>query len=413
MTAGPRATERDDSNLWRTLEPAVGRLKQRNASALRHQIDIARIAAPTGSERARAQYVAHVLAERGWHDQRMDSVGNVIAQWAPPHVNAMLAPVTCLAHLDTVFDADTPLDCIIDGDRISCPGISANGRGLTAMLSLARSLRHAEVESLLQRPIELVATVGEEGEGNLRGARHYFDRRAQHDLPPPYAVIVLDGPGDATIVHHAVGSHRLRIHLQGVGGHSWADYGTPNPIHALTAAAAAVARLGTRTCPRISVTVSRIQGGESLTSIPIDAWCDIDLRATNADALHAVATEIHRIAHTACRDESTRAPQSHPGRALRAGITLLGARPCGSLDASHPLVQIAHSATRWQQREPVSGSASTDANIAISRGIPAIAIGGGGRGGAAHSRDEWYDNTDGMRGVARALGILVAVAQQV
>ena len=353
---------------WQDLLPVAERLQGANHTTLRRQMDIARIAAPTGAESQRAH---------------------------------------------AIFDANTPLHCTVDAHRVHCPGIGDNGRGLAAMLALADILRAPTVARMMKRPIELVATVGEEGEGNLLGARHYFDRRDARDLPRPVAVIVLDGPGDATIVHHAVGSLRLRVRIVGSGGHSWVDYGTPNPVHAMARAASAIARLGTRARSTAAVTATRVHGGESLTSIPKVAWFDLDVRSANAAALARTEAGVHRLVHAAVREESAGAAAHgtvHHDSVLRAEITVLGARPCGSLDAAHPLVRLAAAATRWQQREPVSAAASTDANVALARGIPAISIGGGGDGGAAHSLDEWYDNTEGMRGVVRAMAILVAVA---
>ncbi len=392
---------------WRELLPVAEQLQAANHATLQRQIDIARIAAPTGEESRRADAIGALLRGSGC-TVRVDEVGNVHGTIVPPHVHASVAPVTGLAHLDTVFDADTPLHCTVNAQRVHCPGISDNGRGLAAMLALADILQVPAVSRMLKRPIDLVATVGEEGEGNLRGAKHYFDRRDQRGLPCPVAVMVLDGPGDATIVHHAVGSLRLRVRIVGGGGHSWVDYGTPNPVHAMAAATSAIAKLGARGRLTVAVTVSRMHGGESLTSIPKVAWFDLDLRSTNAAALAHTEAEVHRLVYAAVREESAGTVRRDSD--LHAEITVLGARPCGSLDAAHPLVRLAAAATRWQRREPVSAAASTDANVALARGIPAITIGGGGDGGAAHSLDEWYDNTDGMRGVVRAMAILVAIA---
>ncbi len=402
-----------DGHGWRTLAPIAARLDAANEHTLAQQVTIAQIAAPTGAEHHRALYMRDALQQCGWTEQRIDSAGNVVARWSPPHVDAELAPVSCLAHLDTVFDIGIPLTCTNNGSRMHCPGIGDNGRGLAAMLTIADMVRHTHIASLVQRPIELIATVGEEGEGNLRGARHYFERRAERALQPPIAVLVLDGPGDTAIVHHAVGSRRLRVRIEGAGGHSWVDYGTPNPLHALVSAASAIAQLGARRSSAVAVTISRIHGGESLTSIPKDAWFDVDLRSTSERALQLIDAEIRGIVHTAVQ-EASRSPSVYgtqrPDLALRATITMLGERPCGSLDATHSLVHLAQLATRWQGNEPVSAFASTDANIALARGVPAITIGAGGTGGGAHSLDEWFDNTNSMRGVARALSILIALA---
>ena len=400
---------------WQHLTGAVGRLHAADAHTLRQQVRIAGVAAPTGAEASRGKFVASALRTSGWRNVFVDSVGNVRAVLVPDGVDDSASAVVCLAHLDTVFDAETPLIATTIGSQVQCPGIGDNGRGLAALLALADALRVPDLLCSVQRPIELVATVGEEGEGNLRGARHFFDDRAHRGIRAPVACVVLDGPGDTAIAHYALGSVRLRVRIIGVGGHSWVDYGTPNPIHAMAIAMAAVARLGAERTPMVAVTISRVSGGESLTSIPVDASFDLDMRSTDALALTNVVHEVRRIVHQVIADASRhvtvhgRIVRDAP---LRAEIITLGERPGGSLTSTHPLVALAASATRWQLCEPVSSTASTDANIPLSRGIPAITIGAGGRGGGAHSLQEWYDNTNGMRGVVRALAIIVALAAQ-
>ncbi len=398
---------------WQRLSGAVRRLHATDAYVLRQQVLIASVAAPTGAEAPRGQFVANALRANGSRNVVVDAVGNVRTLLHPRGVDNNASAVVCLAHLDTVFDARTPLVATTVGSQVQCPGIGDNGRGLAALLALAEALQAPDVSCLLQRPIELVATVGEEGEGNLRGARHYFDDRAQRGMGTPIATVVLDGPGDTAIAHYALGSLRLRVRITGAGGHSWVDYGTPNPIHAMATAMAAIARLGAQHAPMVAVTISRLSGGESLTSIPVDAWFDLDMRSTDARALASTADDVRRIVHNVIADASSNVTvhgQAIQDAALRAEIITLGERPGGSLASTHPLVELAASATRWQACKPVSATASTDANIPLSRGIPAITIGAGGRGGGAHSLHEWYDNTDGMRGIARALAIVVALA---
>lgn len=388
------------------------RLHAADEHTLRQQVLIAGVAAPTGAEAPRGQFVANALRASGSHNVFVDAVGNVRAVLHPCGVDHNTNAVVCLAHLDTVFDARTPLVATTVGSHVQCPGIGDNGRGLAALLAIADALHAPDVSCLLRRPIELVATVGEEGEGNLRGARHYFDDRVQRGIAAPIATVVLDGPGDTAIAHYALGSLRLRVRITGVGGHSWVDYGTPNPIHAMAIAMAAIARLGAQRAPMVAVTISRLSGGESLTSIPVDAWFDLDMRSIDARALANTASEVRRIVHSAIADASRNVTvhgRIVPDAPLRAEIITLGERPCGSLASTHPLVELAASATRWQSCKPVSATASTDANIPLSRGIPAITIGAGGSGGGAHSLHEWYDNTDGMRGIARALAIVVAL----
>lgn len=393
------------------LDAAVMRMHHGTEAVLDRQVALSRIPAPTGHESARAVRVRAMLNEgafgrvTGAH-VRQDAVGNVIARLDPLSTTRAQtpprdgAPVVCMAHLDTVFDGDaiTPHR---DGSVVTCPGIGDNGRGLAALVSLAEQFAHADVRKLMQRPIEFVASVGEEGEGNLRGARAYFDAIDAMSSDPasvPTAVLVLDGPGDSTIVHHAVGSARFRVRYLGPGGHSWTDRRAPNPIHALAATIARIARFASGLPSTASVAVTRTGGGECLTAIAREAWCDIDVRACDGGVLARHVAEVRRIA------------MSHAAPCT-CEIVSLGERPGGSLGSSHPLVSLAVDVTRWCGIEPQSAMASTDANIPLSRGIPAITIGAGGSGGGAHTAGEWFDNSDGSRGLVRAFGMLAGLVR--
>lgn len=372
-------------------------------TTLAHQIALARVPAPTGDESARALLLHSMLDDcgftsvRGAH-VRQDVTGNVIARLDPLDLPSThgAAPIVCMAHLDTVFPAETPLAMRRNGDVVSCPGIGDNGRGLAALLSLAEQCATVDLRAHLRRPIEFVATVGEEGEGNLRGARAYFDA---HHADAIASVIVLDGPGDATIVHHAVASMRLRVTYAGPGGHSWLDRKAANPIHALGNAISAVARLSASQPADASVTVTRTGGGESVTAIAERAWFDVDLRALDQDVLRRNTAAVRSLAAL------------HAAGCV-SDITVIGERPGGSLHSEHPLVERAAQMTRWCGAQPVSAMASTDANIPLARGIPAITIGAGGRGGGAHSASEWFDNERASHGIVRALGIVASLAMQ-
>ncbi len=396
-------TTTDSGKDW--LTPLLATWRAQRAWILEQQVAIARTAAPTGNESERA-----ALLQRDWRDcgqaVTRDGAGNVMARVTPARSvsHAAPAPVVCLAHLDTVFRADEPLVVRQDGTRTYCPGIGDNGRGLAAMSVLARALQHPAVRARLRRPIELVLTVGEEGEGNLRGATQWFDDAAARGLTPA-AAVAIDGPGDCTIVHHAVGSRRWRITFTGVGGHSWANALTPNPVHAAGACIAGIARLADASRPYGVVAVTRMQGGEHLTGVPTHAWIDLDMRSLDPARLRTMSGEVERIVVRAVRDAS----QLQPAQALQYAITVLGDRPAGMIDAQHPLVLAAASATRAVGRVPQSASASTDANVPLSRGIPAIAIGAGGTGSGAHTANEWYDDTDSDVGLERVIRTVVAL----
>ncbi|MDQ3696535.1 MAG: M20/M25/M40 family metallo-hydrolase, partial [Gemmatimonadota bacterium] len=253
-------------------------------------------------------------------------------------------------------------------------------------------------------PVDFVATVGEEGSGDLRGAKHIFANGAREAR----AAVILDGAGDERIVHRALGSRRLRITFRGAGGHSWTAYGTPNPVHAAAITVAKLASLPLPQRPRTTLSVGRIGGGIAVNAIPEDGWLEVDLRSSSDVVLARLSRELHAAARAAELEENARRALGTP--ALSLEIAVIGARPSGETPADHPLVRSAVAATRLIGREPELATASTDANIPISLGIPAIAIGAGGRGGEAHTQAEWFDNTDGPLGLARALGVVVAAA---
>jgi len=409
--SAPSALGRAETQL-RALQPVIARhvelLHERDSATLESQERLAQLPAPTGGETRRAALVADAFRLRGFADVRIDAAGNVIAR-RPGRAQQAAAPVVCMAHLDTVFAADTPLRLRREGDRIVCPGIGDNARGLAGMLALADAFGVPGLDGdalELAHPIEFVATVGEEGLGNLRGARAYFDAHAT-DGTAAHAVVALDGPGDERLVHHALGSRRYRITLHGPGGHSWADFGRPNAIHAAGRATHWLALLPKECRGRLAVSVGRIGGGESLTAIPTLAWLDLDVRATDEGELARADLKVQEIVRQAVHEENRDATEG----ALHADVLLLGERPAGALSVDHPLVALAMAATHDIGRESLSAVASTDANIPLSRGIPAITIGAGGRGGGAHTADEWYQNAHGARGLARAATIVLALAR--
>jgi len=312
-------------------------------------------------------------------------------------------PVVICAHLDTVFPRTTDLSVKRDGERLVGPGINDNGRGIAVMLALAAEIDGARLRT--RRPVEFVATTGEEGNGDLRGAKHYFASRGGM----AHAAIALDGAGDERIVHKALGSRRYHIAYRGPGGHSWAAFGVPNAVHAAAAAAAMLASLPLPKSPRTTLSVSRIGGGTSINSIPEEGWLEVDLRSTSASVLDRFDREIRIIVRAAAQQENARRATSTPP--LSHDVMVIGDRPSGELSADHPLVLSAIEATHLIDREPELAAASTDANVPIAMGIPAIAIGAGGRGGDAHTLGEWYDNIEGPLGIARAMTILTTAAE--
>ena len=387
------------SALYEALAPARARLAQADEGVLRTQIALSEIPAPTGGEQARAVLVEGRFRALGLHDVATDEVGNVTGTRRGA---ANEAPIVVCAHLDTVFPEGTVVGVARDGPQLAGPGIVDNSRGLAAMLALAEAVDGTTLRT--RRSIIFAATVGEEGAGDLRGAKHLFA-----NLPTtPAACIALDGAGDDRIVHRALGARRYRVTFRGAGGHSWAAFGVPNPVHAAGTAAARLAALPLPRVPRTTLSVCRIGGGISVNAIPEDAWIEVDLRSSCGEVLDRCAGEIHGAMRAAVREENLRrSPGTSP---LTFEMETIGNRPCGELPREHPLVRAAASATYAIGRTPELVTASTDANVPISLGVPAIAIGAGGKGGGVHTPSEWYDNTDGSLGVARALTVLVAAA---
>ncbi|SRR5579883_318707 len=383
------------------LADARARLAARDAAVLRTQIAVSEIAAPTGDEGERGAWVARRMAGLGLSALRIDAAGNVIGR--RPGLTPGPAVVVC-AHLDTVFPRQVALQVRRDGPRLAGPGIGDNGRGIAAMLTLAEEIDGVRVRT--NAPVDFVATTGEEGRGDLRGARALFGEH--HERGGTAAVIALDGAGDERVVHRGLASRRYRVTFHGVGGHSWAAYGVVNPVHAAANAVSHVAALAVPREPRTTVTVGRIGGGISVNAIPEDGWFEVDLRSASAAVLDRYDRELRVAVRAAEAAENVRrAPGTPP---LTVTIDVIGDRPGGEVPAEHPLVLAAIDATRLIGREADLATASTDANVPISLGIPAVALGAGGRGGDTHTASEWYDNTDGPLGLARALTVIVTAA---
>lgn len=384
------------TGLFRSLNRERQRLIQDNAAILRTQLEVAAIAAPTGLEHRRAEWLRMRLVRNGVPAE-LDDIGNVVARIRGTSAER----VAVCAHLDTVFANEDPA-VRTDGARVFAPGICDNARGLAVLLAISSELAR---QGRLRRSIDFVGTVGEEGCGDLRGMRHYLASN-----PRPASVIVLDGAGDSRIVTRGLGSRRFRVAIAGPGGHSWNDYGSANPIHAASGAIGRIASLSHigHGPGRNTVTVARIEGGSSVNAIPSSVWFEVDTRSTNERSLDHIEHELRGIVSGAVESEN-RARLRDTG-ALRVVIDTIGRRPAGETDAEAPLLRHARDATRLVGREPELATASTDANAAMAVGIPAVAIGAGGRGGGAHSANEWFENEDSDVGVIRAFTLVASEA---
>ncbi|MBI3792602.1 MAG: M20/M25/M40 family metallo-hydrolase [Gemmatimonadetes bacterium] len=385
--------------LFQALAPAHAALEARAALVLHDQLEVHAIPAPTGLEGTRAAWIADRFRTLGLEHVIVDAAGNVRGE--RPGERG-LAPVVVGAHLDTVFDATTPLAVQRDGLRYVAPGIADNARGLAALVALAAACNGSVVRT--RRPLLFVATTGEEGAGDLRGAKALFRELGTHVA----AAVMIDGAGDEAIVHRALGARRLRASWQGPGGHSWGAFGAANALHAAAGCATRLAALRLPRDAQAALSVTRMAGGHAINAIPAEAWLEVDIRSTDQGLLDRLVREVERAAQAATDDENARARRDLDG--LEVAVTTIGDRPCGELPASDPLVVAAAAATRLTGGVPTLDVASTDASVPIARGIPAITIGAGGRAGAAHTLAEWYDDRGSARGRVRALAIVAAAA---
>ncbi|HEV2670556.1 MAG TPA: M20/M25/M40 family metallo-hydrolase [Gemmatimonadales bacterium] len=384
------------------IRAARAHIERADEVTLARQAELSAIPAPTGAEATRGAKVAALLAAAGLSDVSVDDVGNVQA-WLGKR-DTGYGCVLLSAHLDTVFGPELDVSVARRGTRLEGPGISDNARGLAALVTLGEAMARARV--VTQRPVLFAATVGEEGAGDLRGVRHLMNGRG---TIRPHAFIALDGAGIERVVHRALGARRYRITFSGPGGHSWAAFGVANPAHAVGRAINLIAGMTTHHTPRTSHAVVRLGGGTSLNSIPQTAWFDIDLRSEDSRALERLDASVQAIIERALQEENRRR------LAATAPLTLtverVGDRPSGLTPRTHPLVQAAVAATRAVGHEHQLACASTDANVPIALGVPAVALGAGGRAGDAHMPTEWYENDKGALGIVRALLVTVAMAE--
>jgi len=387
--------------------PALARARQllrhTDEETLADQAELVAIPAPPFGEAARARRVLERFREIGLEDAALDDAGNVVAR-LPGCARDDAAPVILSAHLDTVFPEGTDLTVRRNGQKIYAPGIADDARGLAAILAIARVLVQAGVRT--GAPVVLAATVGEEGAGDLRGVKHLF--REGSPWRGAAGFISLDGTGCRRIVHRGLGSRRLRVTLTGPGGHSWADWGCANPVHALGLAIARLARLEIPSNPRSALTVARIGGGTGVNVIPERAWCELDMRSEDADALGKLVAETEEAFRAAVAEANS--GRRRGTRALSLEIEVIGDRPTGTTPTSAQLVRAARAATRFIGHTPELVASSTDANVPIALGIPAIAMGAGGESGGMHTLGEWYSNEGGVEGLERALLTVVGVA---
>lgn len=368
----------------------------------RWQLEFLAIPAPPFGEDARAAWFCQRFRELGLENPHLDAEGNAVAllPGEPASPDATGGTVLLSAHLDTVFPLSTDCTPREEGALIHCPGACDNGAGLAALLGVAAALRHARITPPCT--VLFAANVGEEGEGDLRGIRHLFSPEAYPHAPE--AALALEGAGNGLVVDRALGSRRLRLTLTGPGGHSWADSLRPNPILALSAALLAIARLPLPSQPRTTLNVGTVQGGTSVNSIPATASAEIDLRSTSELELDRL--ELAVLTRISAEIEAEMRSRLEADR-LQLRIQRTGQRAVGSLPHDAPLLRSLRAIDRHLGLTTEARIASTDANLPLSLGIPAVALGAGGRGSGLHTTGEWYDPTGRDLALRRILLLLL------
>jgi tripeptide aminopeptidase len=375
------------------------------------QIHLNEIPAPEFEEAHRGAALKEIFAATGLQ-VRTDKIGNVIGERpgeAKP--SAKQSVILIAAHLDTVFPAGTDVRVKRDRNRILAPGISDNGAGLGALVGLARALAESQVQT--DKTIVLAGDVGEEGEGNLRGIRALVEAYGSRLA----GVIALDGPSADHITTQGIASRRIEVTITGPGGHSWSDFGTASPITAISRGIVRFSSISMPDSPRSAYNFGIIEGGTSVNSIPARAAVKVDLRSEDDKELARLESALRDAMTTGVRDESAASGGDRNGayasanqNPLQIDFKSLGTRPAGKLPDDSPLVATIRNVDRYLGNNSRLEQSSTDANIPLSLGIPAVAIGGGGKGGGSHTPEEWYDPSGRELGLKRLFLTVISLA---
>jgi tripeptide aminopeptidase len=409
------------SNLHPTVQDEVARLaglaevraaferfrSQENQYA-HWQLEVTRIAAPPFGESARGTWLAERFRALGLVDVQIDEVGNVFGM-LQGHEGRFVA---LSAHIDTVFPGTTPLNVRQQDGKLYGPGVSDNGAGIAAMLAVASVLSNTPIPHA--KSFLFIGNVGEEGEGDLRGMRHVFATPEWRDAIA--SSVIVDGAGADTVVAEALGSRRFEVIVRGPGGHSWSDFGAPNPIIALSRAIEVFSQTPVPASPKTTFNIGVIRGGTSVNSIPESASMRVDLRSTSMAEIdrleramrlsleQAIAAENH-----ASMQHGNRKPRPQ-SQMVQSEIVEIGNRPAGELARDSRLLKVIRAVDAQLGNAAQVQRASTDANIPLSLGREAIAIGGGGSGGGAHTLQEWFDCNGRDLGLRRILLTMLTLA---
>ncbi|NNM77886.1 M20/M25/M40 family metallo-hydrolase [Sphingomonas sp. ID1715] len=368
-------------------------------------VTLTEIPSPPFKEAKRAEAYAGMLRAAGLVDVDIDAEGNATGLWRG--TGAAGRPLIVIAaHLDTVFPEGTEVKVRREGTRLSAPGIGDDTRSLAVLLAYVRAMKAAGVKT--DRDILFVGNVGEEGPGDLRGVRYLFTKSKYKDRIA--AFISMDGTDGARIVNGGTGSKRYRVAFKGPGGHSYGAFGIVNPMTAMAQAVVDLYKVEVPAKPKTTYSASVTGGGTSVNSIPHDVFMEFDMRSESADELARLEQRFLGIVDNAVKGENA-ARSTKPG-VIKAELKLIGDRPAGQTPATSELVQVARAAVAANGLQPELQTSSTDANMAMSLGVPGITIGSGGSGGRAHALDEWIDVEKGasLKGMLPGLAMLLAMA---
>jgi tripeptide aminopeptidase len=362
------------------------------------QVRLTEIPAPEFNEARRGEFLKTIFEATGLQ-VRIDKTGNVIAERPGTDTKSVILLV---AHLDTVFPASTDVHVKRDANRLTAPGIADNGAGLAALAGLARALSESRIRTT--KTIVLAGDVGEEGEGNLRGIRALVESYGSRLA----AVIAIDGASIEHITTQGIASQRVEITISGAGGHSWSDFGAPNPITALARGIVKFSAVSVPENPRSSFNFGVIEGGTSVNSIPASASVKVDLRSEQEAQVKIMEAALRDAVDAGIKEEMSAARVNNDP--LKVSVRSLGSRPAGKLPDDSPLLDTFRSVDVFLSNRSRLERSSTDANIPLSLGIPAVSVGGGGKGGGSHTLTEWYDATGRETGLKRLFLTTVSLA---
>lgn len=382
------------------VQDALQFLYKDDERTLREHLEMCQIPAPSYEEGEKAEYVRKKMADAGLENVHIDEVGNVLGTWRGTGNGPR---IIIAGHTDTVFPRETDLTLKKEGERYSCPGIGDDTRAVAELLSLARTLNATGIRG--EGDIVFCANVCEEGLGDLRGTKHVFGDKANHYD----GFVSIDDKNTAGIIYQAVGSLRYLVTFHGTGGHSFTGFGIPNPIHAMGRAIGKISDFQTPKNPKTTFSVGVVNGGTSVNVIAAECSMLIDMRSVDGEELARLSEKLHQAVGEAVKEENARwEDKENP---VTVTFEQKGKRPAGTQEKSCRIVQAVNAANQALGMETLYiGAASTDSNIPISLGIPAITVGWGGKGGGEHTIHEWYEHVESWKGPQRDLLLLLGLS---